>query len=209
MLALWPKQCVQAEIAQLRAAIRLGVSVRTPEIVMFRLVAAASVLLLVAACGDQSTAPAAPAIPAPADTAPTQPITATTPEAPAPAPPVPVVSTIVNVPDIAGRSKDEVANVLGDPVSCENVKQGTKCLFTPGDTEIVFISGKADWITVEGLDSAPYSEEVLPLLGIAKTRAALSSDYTMRWDDIPGFLEISFFPGQTGVDYAYIKTTTP
>jgi len=113
------------------------------------------------------------------------------------------------VPEIAGKSQKDVAAILGQPTSCETVKQGTKCSFKPGETEIIFISGKADWITVEGLDSAPYSEEVLPLLGIDKTSAVFSNENTIRWETVPGLLEVSIFPTQTGVDYAYIKTATP
>ncbi len=89
------------------------------------------------------------------------------------------------------------------------MKQGKKCFFKPGETEIVFISGKADWITVEALDNAPYSDEVLPLLGLEKVTAVLSNESTIRWETIPGLLDVSIFPAQSGVDYAYIKTSTP
>jgi len=169
---------------------------------MRKLVATACASLFVAACGGQSTAPAPVATPAPATTPPTQ---STPAQAPAPAP----VSAIVDVPEIAGKSQKDVAALLGDPTSCETVKKGEKCFFKPGETEIVFISGKADWITVEALDSAPYSEDVLPMLGLEKTTAVLSNGNTIRWETIPGLLEVSVFPAQSGVDYAYIKTSTP
>ena len=169
---------------------------------MRKLVVAAFASLFIAACGGQSTAPAPGATDAPPATLPAQ-----LPPAPAPAP-APVVA-IVDVPKIAGKNQKEVAALLGEPTSCETVKQGKKCFFKPGETEIVFISGKADWITVEALDSVPYSEEALPLLGLEKTTAVFSNQNTMRWETIPGLLEVSVFPAQNGVDYAYIKTATP
>ncbi|HZH43385.1 MAG TPA: hypothetical protein VEY50_04820 [Lysobacter sp.] len=168
---------------------------------MRKVVAAALVSLFIAGCGGQSIAPAPTAGPAAADTQVLP--------APAPEPATPAVSAIVNVPEIAGKSQKDVAAILGEPTSCETVTQGKKCFYKPGETEIVFISGKADWITVEALDSAPYSEEALPLLGIDKVTATLSNENTVRWETIPGVLEVSIFPGQTGVDYAYIKAATP
>ena len=169
---------------------------------MRKLVATAFASLLVVACGGQSTAPGPVATPAPTATPPAQ-------DAPAPAPAAAPIAAILDVPKIAGKSEEEVAAVLGKPTSCETVKQGKKCFFTPGETEVVFISSKADWITIEALDSAPYSDEVLPLLGLEKTAAVLSNENTMRWETIPGLLEVSVFPAQNGVDYAYIKTATP
>ncbi len=168
---------------------------------MGRLVATACLSLLIAACGEQSTSSPSSTGPAPADITSAQP-------SPAPEPTTAAVPAIVNVPDIAGKSQKDVTGVLGEPTACETVKQGKKCFFTPGETEIVFISGKADWITVEALDSAQYSEEALPLLGIDKTTAVFSNENTMRWETVPGLLEVSIFPAQTGVDYAYIKTAT-
>src|SRR3546814_907577 len=187
---------------QLRAAIRLNLSVRAQERDMLKLVTTAFASLFIAACGEQSTAPTPSSTSAPAATPPAQ-------VTPAPAPAPASVVAIVDVPEIAGKAQTEVAALLGEPTSCETVKQGKKCFFKPGETEIVFISGKADWITVEALDGAPYSEEALPLLGLEKTTAVISNENTMRWETIPGLLEVSVFPMQDGVDYAYIKAATP
>ncbi len=173
--------------------------VRAQERVVRKLVATAFASLFIAACGGQSTAPA------PVAAASVPPAQATPISTPPPTP----AAAIVDVPKIAGKTQKEVATVLGEPTTCETAKQGKKCFFTPGETEIVFISGKADWITVEALDTAPYSEEILPLLGLEKVTAVLSNESTMRWETIPGLLEVSIFPAQSGVDYAYIKTSTP
>lgn len=157
-------------------------------------------LLVLAACGGQSTSPAPAAISAssiapPAHSAPAQ----------APTP----VDMIVDVPKIAGKPQQEVTAILGEPISCEDVKQGKKCFFRRGQTEVVFISGKADWITIEALDDAPYSDDVLPHLGLEKTAATFSNENTIRWETVRGVLEVSIFSAQDGVDYAHIKTSTP
>ena len=166
---------------------------------MRKVVVTAFASVFLAACSGQSTAPAA--TPAQTPSPPAQ-------SSPAPVPTPAPVAAIVDVTKIAGKSQKEVAELLGKPTSCETMKQGNKCFFKPGETEVVFISGKADWITVQALDSAPFSEDVLPLLGIEKTPATFSNDNVMRWETVPGLLEVSVFPAQTGVDYAYILTAT-
>ncbi|MHB1183682.1 MAG: hypothetical protein ACYC4A_03135 [Desulfobulbia bacterium] len=155
---------------------------------MRKFLAAAFISVFLGACSEQSPAPA------PVESAPT--------------PPEPKITAVVDVPSIAGKAEEQVAVALGEPNSCENIKQGKKCFYQPGDTEVVFISGKADWITINALDSAPYSAEALPLLGLEKASASFSNDFVMRWSGVPGLLEVSIFPAQGHVDYAYIKTAT-
>lgn len=164
-------------------------------------VLAAWVSVFVAACGGPPAAPASSTrVPA-------------SPERRVP-PPVAIpiaapVVAIVDVPGIAGKSRREVAARLGEPTACETVKQGTACSFIPGATTVVFIAGRADWITVEALDGAPYSEHVLPLLGLDRAAATFSSAHSLRWTSCPGLLEVNVFPAGEGVEYAYIKTATP
>jgi len=155
---------------------------------MRKRLATAFISVFLVACGEQSSTPGS------AESAPT---------------PSPTITAVVDVPSIAGKAEGQVAAALGEPNSCENIKQGKKCFYLPGDAEVVFISGKADWITINSLDSAPYSEDALPLLGIEKASASFSNDFVMRWSGVPGLLEVSIFPAQGHVDYAYIKTATP
>lgn len=115
---------------------------------------------------------------------------------------------VVDVPKLAGKSEAEVAALLGDPTSCETVKQGKKCTYTTGETDVVFISGKADWISVDALDSAPYSSDALPLIGFEPATPDFSNEHVMRWRNLPGVLEVSLAPAGGGVDFAYIKIST-
>lgn len=169
---------------------------------MLRLVAMTAVSLLIAGCGRHPPATAADTTPTSA-TAPSDRAPATQTAKPQALPP------IVDVPGIAGKSQAEVSVALGNPASCETIKQGQKCLFDTGGTEVVFIAGKADWISIEALDTAPYSIDALPLLGFEKKNPSLSNENVIRWNNVPGFREISIFPGPSGIDYAYIKTVTP
>lgn len=123
--------------------------------------------------------------------------------------PQPENSAVVDIPMIAGKTPAEVATVLGQPSSCGNVKQGKKCIYRLGKTEIVFISGKADWITVNALSDAPYSKNALPFLGLETSSPSFANNYVMRWDGVPNLLEVNIFPSQGHVFYAYIKTATP
>ena len=155
---------------------------------MRKLLATAFISVFLVACGEQSPTPGQ------SESAPK---------------PSPKITAVVDIPSIAGKSQEQVAAVLGEPKSCENIRQGKKCFYQPGDTKVVFISGKADWITINALDSAPYSEDALPLLGLKKASASFSNDFVMRWSGVPGLLEVSIFPAQGHVGYAYIKTATP
>ena len=185
-----------ATLARIRrpAPGRLNLGVRAQEQVMRKLWVTASISLLIASCGGKSSAPPATAPPTAESAATT--LTAS-------------VTAIVYVQKVAGKSQAEVAALLGAPTSCEVIKQGKKCSYAPGETDVVFISGKADWITIEGLDLAPYSDAALPFLGVERTAPAFANENVMRWGTIPGLLEVSIFPAQTGVDYAYIKSSTP
>jgi hypothetical protein len=115
---------------------------------------------------------------------------------------------IVDVLKIAGKSENEVAKHLGAPSSCGKSKHGNKCQYAKGKTEIVFINGKADWITVEGIDSITFSKSALAALGLKEANPSFSNNFSLRWDSIQGLMEVSLFKGSSKSDYAYIKAKT-
>lgn len=124
------------------------------------------------------------------------------------APTVANAEPIVDILKIAGKAESEVALYLGGPSSCSHSKYGEKCNYEKGETEIVFINGKADWITVEGIDSIPFSRSALPSLGLKEASPSFSNNFTLRWNSIQGLIEVSLFKGSANSDYAYIKTKT-
>ena len=115
---------------------------------------------------------------------------------------------IVDIPKIAGADKPEVEKFLGQATSCETIKYGLKCYFTVGETEIVFIDGKADWITINQMQTTPYSPQALTALGLKNQKPTFSSDDVIRWEDIQGIREISIFPAGKKIFYVYIKMKT-
>ncbi|KGF72849.1 hypothetical protein DO97_03735 [Neosynechococcus sphagnicola sy1] len=117
-------------------------------------------------------------------------------------------AVIVNVPKIAGKNQAQVSKVIGKPKSCKQSKYGRKCIYTKADTEIVFIKGKADWITINKMPGAKYDKSSLALLGFPVKTPTFANLNAMRWGNIPGFLEVSFFPEGSSISYAYIKTKT-
>lgn len=118
-------------------------------------------------------------------------------------------SAVVDIPKIAGQSIKQVDDLLKAKPTCAKNKRGTKCDYNDGRIEIVFINGKADWITVNGLDHVPFTEAGIVRLGFSGKSPAFRSPAVMRWNGLPGVLEVSMFKGQTGTDYAYIKVKTP
>jgi hypothetical protein len=115
---------------------------------------------------------------------------------------------VIDVPAIVGKSKSAVSSLIGQPSSCSSTKYGEKCLFPKGETEIVFIKGKADWITVEAIDNVPFNQAALNSIGLKSTKPTFKNDFTLRWSGISGLYEVSIFKGVNNCDYAYIKGFT-
>lgn len=113
-------------------------------------------------------------------------------EQPAAQEPVPSAGMLFNIPKIAGKTQAEVEALLGEPVFCSKAESALNCSFKENEIDIVFIDGKADWITVNGTFRNPsYSQElegkskieILKLLGDpvfcvrTKSKSALSCSF--------------------------------
>lgn len=115
---------------------------------------------------------------------------------------------VIDLTQIAGKSESQVSAYLGKPENCSPSKYGKKCLYQKAETEIVFINGKADWITIEGLDHLPFNTNVLSSLGLKASVPSFSNSSTLRWSSVQGMLEVSVFKGASLSDYAFIKVQT-
>jgi hypothetical protein len=115
---------------------------------------------------------------------------------------------IVDVTMLAGKSQKDVAAYLGKEISCSKNKYGVICQYKKGETEIVFIKGKADWITVEELESVPFAKSALRAIGLKEMRPSFKSNSTLKWEPIQGLMSVSIFKGSSNSDYAYIKVQT-
>ena len=115
---------------------------------------------------------------------------------------------IVDITKIAGKSQKDITAYLGKEISCDKNKYGLKCQYKKGETEIVFIKGKADWITVEGIDNVSFSKSALTALGLKEEHPSFKNNFTLRWEPIQGLRSVSVFKGASKSDYAYIKVKT-
>lgn len=74
---------------------------------------------------------------------------------------------------------------------------------------MVFIDGKADWITVSDMNAVPFIPNAIAALGIAERSPSFRNEHVMRWKLVDGLTEITMFPMQVPtVNYAYIIVST-
>lgn len=122
----------------------------------------------------------------------------------------PAVGVLFDIPKIAGKTEAEVETLLGGPVFCAKSESALNCSFQENEIEIVFIDGKADWITVNGAFRSPsYSQkiegktkaETLKLLGdptfCVKSKSALHCSFR------EGDVSVEFIDGK--VDEITVK----
>ena len=115
---------------------------------------------------------------------------------------------IVNIPNLCGKTKEQVNNVIGKPKTCNKNKYRSECDYEIGDIEIVFINNKADWITVNDMKNAEYSKESLAMLGLPIKEPDFSTNNSIIWVNLHGLREVTFFPGTNSIYYVYIKAFT-
>jgi len=126
---------------------------------------------------------------------------------------------VINIKNIAGKSKLDVDKILGRPDNVEPFKESsTPCKNTPCEKayyqkdkfEIIFIDGKADWITVNDLSQYDFDEENIELLGLSiATPDFKNPQDVIRWKNIENINEINIFNnGSNKISYAYIKVVT-
>ena len=119
-----------------------------------------------------------------------------------------IAAPVIDVTKVAGKSKDEVEKILGAPTKTSKTKYGEKCFYKKGDTEIVFINGLADWITVEDIDNVPFNKKAITSVGLEVSHPVKTTDWELQWENLQGFRSISLFKGKSMSDYIYIKVKT-
>jgi hypothetical protein len=115
---------------------------------------------------------------------------------------------VLDVPAIAGKSQEEVAAILGSPSARETTQHGGKSLpmilYRNGDVEIVYVNGKADWITL--YTRLPMQQSSLKRLNLPVGEPTWArQSVVMRWENnrIAGVRAVYIFP-----DYVYINVLT-
>jgi len=118
----------------------------------------------------------------------------------------------IDIPNLAGKSRRHVEEVLGPPVRHESVSPSRmgpalKCWYRQGWVEIVYHNGLSDWITVSGLGDIVFAPESLLKFGFPATRPTFKSEHVLRWINFQGIRDVILFCGQGGAsDYLYVKT---
>lgn len=62
---------------------------------------------------------------------------------------------VFNIPKLAGKTEAEVETLLGESVFCAKSESALNCSYRENEIEIVFIDGKADWITIYSAFRSP------------------------------------------------------
>ncbi|OUJ68994.1 hypothetical protein [Hymenobacter crusticola] len=139
--------------------------------------------------------------------------TATSTESPFPKP-----ALVYDVTQLAGKSPQQVQQLLGKPdqaraeavrtAPCGRVPCG-RHTYQQGRFDIVFIQHKADWITINGI-AEPLTDEAIQALGLPATTPSFQSrDNVIRWRSVKNLQEVSAFSnGSGGISYFYVKCTT-
>lgn len=136
---------------------------------------------------------------------------------------------MIDVPAIMGEPRPVVDKAMGKPSKCEATKYGERCTY-PGRHQIVFIKGKADWMTL--YVDAPLSPGALSTIGFQPEPPDNRLGGDMRWNKgmlspirVPDSMKDIVRPGETlyvpvhsvsaiqgeggKVDYIYVKASTP
>lgn len=107
--------------------------------------------------------------------------------------------------DFAGKPRGEAESVVGKPYDCEQSLHSERCRYPQG-IEIVYIDGRADWITVSfGYGRHPLAAETLQQLGLAVTPPQQADPHRLRWTQLPGLRELELVGDDNGAIYARIK----
>ena len=107
---------------------------------------------------------------------------------------------------LEGKTKTEVLKLLGDPVFCAKSKSSLHCSFLSGEVNVEFIGEKVEEVVVKGnLGAAPYSKDILAMLGLPVKDATFSNNHVMRWENIAGLLSVTLHSEGGAVSLVAIK----
>ena len=112
---------------------------------------------------------------------------------------------LFRIADIAGKAEAEVAAVLGPPWNCESTLHSRRCSYAPGSTEIVYIDGKADWLTVTALGESPLDDALLMRIGLKAAKPGSASDEERVWTGLSGLREVRAYGSPERAQFLRVK----
>ena len=114
-------------------------------------------------------------------------------------------AAVVRIADIVGKTPDELKATLGAPLGCETSLYSSRCHYSTGATEVVFIDGKADWITVKALGETKLDPAALPRIGLPQRKPQTREPTQLLWTDIEGLREVRAVGDGERVEFIRVK----
>jgi hypothetical protein len=115
---------------------------------------------------------------------------------------------VVDIPKIAGKEPAAVEKLLGKPTEGDKTKYGKTLVYQNGKVEVVYIKGKADWITVNDLKDVTFDETATKALGVEAAKPSFKGPSVIRWEPAGKLTSVAVFELDGKVDYAYVKVAT-
>ena len=112
---------------------------------------------------------------------------------------------LFRIAEVAGKAEAEVAAVLGPPWNCESSRYSRRCSYAPGSTEVVYIDGRADWLTVTALGESPLDDALLMRVGLKPAKPGTANDEERVWTDLPNLREVRAFGTPERAQFLRIK----
>jgi hypothetical protein len=118
-------------------------------------------------------------------------------------------ASLIDIVAIAGKPRETVSEVLGEPRRCEVGEFSERCRYNGADVEITYIGGKADWITVPLYgDEWPLAASTLAALGLPQREPDEISEHEDIWRGLAGYREVRMAGSAQGAIYVRIKVAT-
>ena len=109
----------------------------------------------------------------------------------------------------AGKPRDVVREVLGEPERCEPALHSERCRYPVARVEITFIDGLADWITVPlRYGDAPFDAAILARYGLPSREPDELDEHQNVWRDLGGYREVRLVGSDSGALFLRIKVKT-
>jgi hypothetical protein len=114
-------------------------------------------------------------------------------------------AAVLRIGEIVGKTPDELKAVLGAPLNCETSLYSSRCEYSTGATEVVFIEGKADWITVKALGETKLDPAALPRIGLPQKKPNVTEASRLIWTNIEGLREVQAIGDGERIEFILVK----
>lgn len=114
---------------------------------------------------------------------------------------------LVRLAQFAGKPRAEAESLLGAAQACEHALHSERCSYA-NRIEVVYIEGRADWITVSfPYGRYPFAAEALQLLDLPVSEPEGGDEHQMLWSGIAGIRSLQIVGDENGARFARIKVS--